>query len=130
MPPAGRRARRPQANGGPTDQGSASIWTIAVALAVLAIGCAAMSLAAAVSLRHRAEAAADLAALAGATALRDGGDGCAAALRVAVDNRARLSACMIAPDASVTVTVAVALPTGLRRWAAVDVVRAVARAGP
>lgn len=111
------------------DTGSASIWTLAVSVVVLMVGCAAMELTGAVAARHQAEAAADLAALAAASTMRDGGNGCAAAARVAVANHAWESACSVADDASVSVTVVVVLPSALMRWARVGVVEATSRAG-
>jgi secretion/DNA translocation related TadE-like protein len=111
------------------DAGSASIWVLALAVAVLAIGGAAIVVVAAISARHRAESAADLAALAGAAAARDGSDGCRAAAVVAVANRATLAGCQVAVDGSITVIVALPLPQAVRRWSTADAVRAVARAG-
>jgi secretion/DNA translocation related TadE-like protein len=111
------------------DVGSASVWVLAAALAVLTVGVAAMAVAAAISTRHRAESAADLAALAGAAAVRDGGDGCRAAARIATANRASVARCLVGADLSITVVVAVPLPQALRRWSASADVRAVARAG-
>lgn len=111
------------------DVGSASVWVLAAAVAVLTLAVAAMAVTAAISARHRAESAADLAALAGAAAVRDGGDGCRAAALIANANRASLARCLVGSDRSVTVVVAVPLPLSLRRWSARDDVRAVARAG-
>jgi secretion/DNA translocation related TadE-like protein len=98
-------------------------------MVVLTLAVAAIGLTAAVSARHRAESAADLAALAGAAAVRDGGDGCRAAARVATANRATVARCLVGDDLSITVVVAVPLPQPLRRWSAADDVRAEARAG-
>ena len=106
------------------------MWTLAVAVVVLCVGCAAMDLAAAVSARHRAEAAADLAAIAGAAAVGAGRDGCAAAARVAAANQAQVSTCVVASDASVTVAVTVLLPPALRRLVAREGAHGLARAGP
>jgi len=76
--------------------------------------------------RHRAEAAADLAALAGAVAARNGGDPCAAAGTIARSNQATLISCS-AVDRTVEVSVAVRAPAlvGIA-WSQVGV----ARAGP
>ena len=122
-------AGRPRERERPADAGSASIWVLAAAMMVLAVGCAAIALSAAISARHRAESAADLAALAGAAVARDGGDGCREAARVASANRARVSRCQQHDDASITVVVSVPLPEPLRRWADQDYVGAAARAG-
>ncbi len=59
---------------------------------------------------HRAGAAADLAALAGAQALRDGADPCAVVDRVAGRNDGRVTACAV-QGADVRVTVEVDTPT-------------------
>ena len=74
---------------------------------------------------RKAQAAADLAALAGAVALRAGGDGCAGAGRVAEANGAVLRGCSVS-GAEVLVTVVVTAPgvLGSRE------LRARARAGP
>lgn len=74
---------------------------------------------------RRAQAAADLAAIAGATALRDGQDPCAEAGAVADGNGAELAECSVA-GATVAVVARLRLPAALGdRW-----VRARARAGP
>ena len=92
-------------------------------LTTLALVCAA---AVALVVTHRkAQSAADLAALAGATDLRAGRDGCAGAAQVAEANGAVLRACSVAGQ-EVEVTVVVAAPgvLGSRE------LRARARAGP
>lgn len=114
---------------GPRDAGSASVWVLSLAVAVLAVGCAGIVVASAISARHRAESAADLAALAAAAVARDGGDGCREAAAVAAANRAVLAGCRLGADGSVTVVVALPLSQPLRRWTAGQDVRAVARAG-
>jgi secretion/DNA translocation related TadE-like protein len=98
------------------DIGSATVWSLALALAVLTLVWAATLVALAVGARHRAEAAADLAALAGAAAARDGRDGCAAAAQIATANDAQLEACQWAADGSLVVGVAVRVPPALSRW--------------
>ncbi|WP_433612375.1 Rv3654c family TadE-like protein [Dactylosporangium sp. CA-139114] len=73
--------------------------------------------------RHRAQNAADFAALAGAlTAARGKGAACAAAERIAAGNGGRLAECEVGGPI-VTVTVEVRVRSGI-------VVRARARAGP
>jgi secretion/DNA translocation related TadE-like protein len=79
-----------------------------------------LGLGAAVAARHRAAAAADLAALAAI----DSREGCPAASRIALANGARLANCEIFADGSVKVTVMVEVP-GLARDA-----QGKARAGP
>ncbi|MEU8897635.1 Rv3654c family TadE-like protein [Nocardia sp. NPDC048505] len=77
--------------------------------------------------RHRVQAAADLAALAGAGALGSGTDaGCAVAREIARDMQARVRACAVS-QWDVTVTAEQNVPMGLF---GVRVVSAVARAGP
>ena len=110
------------------DEGSATIWTLALSSATLALAWAVLLVCVAVGVRHRVEATADLAALAGAAAAQHGADGCLAAARTAQSNGARLRACRRAADGSISVTVAVVVPPPLRRWAP-GVVTAEARAG-
>ena len=79
--------------------------------------------------QRRVQAAADLAALAGAAALQRGDDGCAAASAVAGRNGARLSGCQVSGTAGrdVVVTVERDGPAVLGRSVTVEVS---ARAGP
>jgi secretion/DNA translocation related TadE-like protein len=99
-----------------------------LAVALLAVGALLAALGAllgqAVAARHRAQAAADLAALAAASAwpLPD----CGRATRTAAVNGAGVDGCRVAADGSVTVVVAVPLPPPL---GALGPARAVARAG-
>jgi len=80
----------------------------------------------AVVLAHRrAQVAADLGSLAGATALQAGGDPCAAAAGIIGRQRARMTSC-VAQGASVVVVTSVPLAVSL---GGADV-RARARAGP
>jgi secretion/DNA translocation related TadE-like protein len=97
------------------DRGSASIWVVACCALLLAIAAAAALRASAVLTRHRAEAAADLAALAAAGRLGTGTSPCPAAARVAAANHAVLRACRPHLDAggragTVDVQVQVDLP--------------------
>lgn len=78
-----------------------------------------------VATHRKAQAAADLAALAGATDLQVGRDPCAAAARIAVANGAEVRRCSVLGD-EVAVSVIIALPGALARRE----VRARARAGP
>lgn len=108
------------------DRGSGALWLFAVSLiVVLSTALGAVRGVAALA-RHRAESAADLAALAGAVHAVSGVDGsCAAARSIAARNSAQLTQCNV--DGSVvTVTVSCPLPSGLGRWHA----QAAARAGP
>ncbi len=67
-----------------------------------------------VSSHRTAQAAADLASLAGAAALQDGGDGCARAATIAHRNRAQLRSCRVTgwEVSVVVVSRTVALPGG------------------
>jgi secretion/DNA translocation related TadE-like protein len=93
---------------------------------VLLLGAGLGGVAALVVDHRRAQAAADLAALAGASDLAAGGDGCTAAGRVAAANRADLSACRH-DGRDLRVTVVVAGPGWL---GSLDHLVAEARAGP
>src|SRR5262245_5989072 len=83
---------------------SAALAGLLVAVAVLA-----GVVAGAVVAQRRAASAADLAALAGATAVQHGLDGCVAASRSVTVNLATLTACEVEGEV-VTVTVVVAGP--------------------
>jgi secretion/DNA translocation related TadE-like protein len=91
------------------DRGSGSIWVLALGLVVVLAGLVGMYRGSAVVGRHRAEAAADFAALAAAAKVLEGGQvACASAGTVAAANGARLVSCAV--DGSIaTVTTAVAL---------------------
>jgi secretion/DNA translocation related TadE-like protein len=106
--------------------GTASLLVIALAGVVLLLGLAATFLTATAAGHRRAQAAADLAALAGATARQQGEDPCAAAARVATDNGAGLAGCRL-DGADVVVSVAMDGPRHLGHgWR----LRGEARAGP
>jgi secretion/DNA translocation related TadE-like protein len=88
------------------DRGSGSIWVLALGLVVVLAGLVGMYRGSAVVGRHRAEAAADFAALAAAAKVLE--VACASAGTVAAANGARLVSCAV--DGSIaTVTTAVAL---------------------
>ena len=110
------------------ERGSATVWVVALAGVLAAIGVAAVLVGAAVVGRHRATTAADLAALAAAEhAVRGAPGACAAAGEVAGANGARLTACTVGDGAVVEVAVAVPVrlgPLGVSRAGAR------ARAGP
>lgn len=80
-----------------------TVVTAATAAALFSLGVVLLGAAAQVSAHHEAQVAADLAAVAGATAVYRGEDGCAAAAQVAGNNGASLSDCHGA-GADVTVT--------------------------
>ena len=109
------------------DRGSATIWAAALAGLVWVGSSAAGLYGSAVMARHRAETAADLAALAAAVHVPDGRSGaCAVGARIAGDNGATLRSCEVAGDeVEVVVSRRVSLG-GLGTFASV----ARARAGP
>lgn len=96
---------------------------------VLVLVVAGLHLGAAAVAAHRARAAADLAALAGASALQDGrGGACARAAAVVSSNGATLTACDVGSGDTVTVSVTREVAI---RWPGVpDHAKAAARAGP
>jgi secretion/DNA translocation related TadE-like protein len=77
------------------ERGSATLLVVAMAGVLVLLG-AALAVVAAMVVDHRtAQAAADLAALAGARGAGAGGDACAAAARVAAADGARLTGCVV-----------------------------------
>lgn len=106
------------------DRGAGTVFAAFALLALLLLAAAGIEMGGAVVARHRAQSAADLAALAAAAQLVEGGEACAAAGRLAEGNRARLAECSI-EGIDVVVRVSVALPLGVLGPAV-----AVARAGP
>lgn len=107
------------------ERGSAALWTVITGLAFMLVA-ATLALAGTVTVaRHRAQAAADLAALAGALDAWDGqAAACDRAADVSVRNGASLVACRL-DGLDAIVTVEVAIGSALQ-----GVVRASARAGP
>lgn len=108
------------------DDGAATLLVTACLGLLLLVGAALAVIAAMIAAHRSAQAAADLAALAGALAVRDGGEVCGAASDVAAANGARVTRCSVAGD-DVTVRVEVAGPRwlGQRHDLAAE-----ARAGP
>ena len=96
------------------------------ALALVAVTALAVQLGAAAVARHRAEAAADMGALAGASVVLDGAEAaCAKAERLVVANAATLEDCTL-DGADVLVAVTLAVQVGPLRGTAIGR----ARAGP
>jgi secretion/DNA translocation related TadE-like protein len=109
------------------DAGSATPVAVAMMAVLLAITVACVYLGSAVIARHRAQAAADLAALAAAGRLTQGRDGaCAHAVTLAESMHATLADCSVV---GLDVVVAVEVPVALGRLGSASA-RAVARAGP
>lgn len=86
------------------DDGSATVWAVHLLALLTAVAVAASAMTALVAGHRRAQAAADLAALAGATAAQSGLAACSAAATIAARNHARLQACAEA-DGVVTLRV-------------------------
>jgi secretion/DNA translocation related TadE-like protein len=78
---------------GRADRGSASVWLVVAGALLVAVALVASSRTLGVLARHRAEAAADLAAVAAAAEIGVGPDPCGAATRIAQANHARLLSC-------------------------------------
>ena len=110
------------------DRGAGTIWVLAFAAVIWVGGVAAVAVGGVRGARHRADAAADMAALAGAGRLAEGAGGaCAGAKEIAVESGARLKRCRVQGDGvEVLVTVDVVVPMGV---GAVEVMSR-ARAGP
>ena len=108
------------------ERGAATVLAVSF-LGVLVLVGAALGVVGAMVVAHRsAQSAADLAALAAAGALADGGDACAAASRLAGANGARLDSCAVSVR---EVTVQVTVP-GPRWLGQPHDLSAQARAGP
>ncbi len=106
--------------------GAGSVLAVAMMGLLVTVTIAAAGVVGVIAAHRTAQAAADLAALAGASALQDGGDACGQAAAVADRNRAELDGCEIDGwNVSVVVTANTArLPGGV-----LDL-RARGRAGP
>jgi secretion/DNA translocation related TadE-like protein len=127
---------RPQCVGstiepGRRDTGSASIWVLACAALVMVVAMVVVLRTTAVIARHRAESAADEAALAAATQIGRSDQACPAAAAVARANGARLLSCVadLASDGrsgAVTVVVGVDVRIAI---IGTEQVRSTARAG-
>lgn len=112
MSSTGRRGQRPPCRRPPAraDGGSATIYAVAGIALLSVMALTASFLVGALAAKHRAGAAADLAALAAAGAMRAGADACGAAAAIASRNGASLTACS-EQSGSVTVEVRTAAPS-------------------
>ena len=110
------------------EAGVVTLWGVAMIGLLALVAVVAFALVGVVAGHRRAQAAADLAALAGAQALRDGGDACASAARLAARNDGELPRCGV-DQWSVEVAVLVRVP-GLFGREHVLRGRAVAGPGP
>ncbi|WP_280397451.1 Rv3654c family TadE-like protein [Nocardia carnea] len=109
------------------DRGSATVTACFAVAALIALTVLVTHIGGVVVARHRAQAAADLSALAAAAGLRDGAEvGCAAAESLGRRMRAAITRCQVAGwDVLIEVEEKVPVgPFGARR------IRAIARAGP
>jgi secretion/DNA translocation related TadE-like protein len=111
------------------DGGAAGLLTVGAAAAVLAVSVTALAWGGVLVARHRADRAADIAALGGAATLQTGGDACSVAARLAAAQGARVTACRVI-DATVLLEVAVDVAGPATRWGRLPPARARARAGP
>ena len=116
---APRRTRRP-------DERGSAVWLVPFVGVLVLMALALAFQGGLLVAQRRVQAAADLAALAGAVALQRGHDGCDAASRMAARNGASLDRCRV-DDRDVLVTLARAGPV---LWGRSVEVRAAARAGP
>lgn len=119
------RSRPPKAIG-QDERGVATVWAVALIALLGLLTYLTVGMAGVTGARHRAETAADLSALAGAVAARDGQDACEVAAAIARANRGDLVACSVS-DQVVLVSVSVSTP---RIWGATWQQVGVARAGP
>lgn len=126
------RADRAAAVGGRgPDAGSATVWLLALAMSGTAVFAGTIAVGSVVAARHRAESAADLAALAAADRLlldRDGG--CDRAAGIAAAQGAGLVSCAVDRSADAVEVVAEVAVRGLPARLSVGPARARARAGP
>jgi len=96
------------------DRGSATVFAASIALVLVTAATVAVLVVAVILASHRARAAADLAALAAATAEVGGSNVCTAARASARTNGADLTSCVLTgTTASFVVMVSVTVPTGL-----------------
>lgn len=82
---------------GRPERGSGTVLALAVSMVLALAAGAAVLVGQVTTIRHRADAAADLAALAGARTAREGGDPCTVAGRIASANGGRLRSCVVDP---------------------------------
>ncbi|MFH9354425.1 Rv3654c family TadE-like protein [Kitasatospora sp. NPDC017646] len=113
------------------DAGSATVWLLALAMLGTGVFAATIAVGAVVAARHRAESAADLAALAAADRLLlDPDGGCGRAAGIAATQGAALASCAVDRSADAVEVVAEVPVGGLPLRLPVGPARARARAGP
>jgi len=127
VPGLDRRGTGGSGAGGSGELGSATVVVLAVIAVVMMLTVSGLLLASAVLASHRARAAADLAALAAAGALIQGGSAgvaCQRAVKIAEANHAHLLSCVaVGSEARLTISVSVGA-------AGLGVATARSRAGP
>lgn len=113
------------------ERGAGTVLVLGIVAAVLLLAVGIAALGAAQNARGTAQAAADLGAIAGATALRDGFDPCGTAGAAVVRNGAEIGSCEVLEGGVVRVaaTRAAVGPVG-ELGGALGSARATARAGP
>ncbi|MFB4305105.1 Rv3654c family TadE-like protein [Actinomadura sp. GTD37] len=111
-----------------SDRGSGTVWVVAFSALVWVVGVAAIAVGGVRGARHQGDAAADMAALAAAArVVEGGGSACALAGEIAAESGARLTRCRVSGDvAEVSVTVRLKVPMGIGGLRVVSR----ARAGP
>jgi secretion/DNA translocation related TadE-like protein len=96
-----------------SEHGLASVLALVMSGLLLSLTVGVLCGVAVVRAHRAAQSAADLAALAGAGGVQDGGDACARAAAIAARNHARLQRCEVAGwDVSVVVVATARLPIG------------------
>lgn len=111
------------------ERGSGTVLAVAAIGVLLALTLTGLQLGAAATAAHRARSAADLAALAGASAIQHGGaDACATSSAVASRNGAQTLGCSLGAGESVSVRVST--PVAIQWPGIPDRAVASARAGP
>ncbi|MFE7529717.1 Rv3654c family TadE-like protein, partial [Kitasatospora sp. NPDC057542] len=124
-----RAARAAAAGGRGPDAGSATVWLLALAMLGTAVFAATIAVGSVVAARHRAESAADLAALAAADRLLlDPDGGCARAAGIVAAQGAGLVSCAVDQSADAVEVVAEVGVRGLPVRLPVGPARARARA--
>lgn len=108
------------------EDGAATVLAISLVALLTVVAFTAAGMTGLVAAHRRAQAAADLSALAAAATLQEGGSGCAAAARVADRNGAELVGCSQEGRTVLVGVVVRTRPIGGQRWA----LPGRARAGP
>ncbi|WP_168207359.1 Rv3654c family TadE-like protein [Microlunatus elymi] len=116
---------------GRDDRGSGTIMLMSVVIFMMLIASGFSVVGSYIVASHKARAAVDLAALAGAAAFGSGQDGCTSAETYATKNDHRVTDCSVVGDPSdFLLTVRVAVPAPIKLPGLPDEVTAEANAGP